>query len=94
MFSLEYSLSIQMPYLPISLKWIPGISKIKYCRGKKNFAFTMKQIMCFDHLTEDVLATTEGSHLWSQLGTGIQEDFRVYWSASTCLPQPCFLESI
>lgn len=50
--------------------------------------------MCFDHLTDDVLATTEGSHLWSQLGTGIQEDFRVYWSASTCLPQPCFLESI
>ena len=43
--------------------------------------------MCFDRPTDDVLATTQGSHLWSQFGIGIQEDFMVEWSAPKCLPQ-------
>ena len=36
--------------------------------------------MCFDHLTDNVLATTVGSHLWSQLRTGIQAVYKVYTS--------------
>ena len=36
--------------------------------------------MCFDHLTDNVLANTVGSHLWSQLRTGIQAVYEVYTS--------------
>lgn len=36
--------------------------------------------MCSDHLTGNVLATTLGSHLWSQFRTGIQGVYQVHTS--------------